>query len=100
MFIVDWLSANWPEVFGAFTAGFAFAVAVAKLTPTKTDDEFLASLYAKLGPLLALLPLPKVTELAKAVAVADKAAAVAEKAAETAEAKAVAVEAAEAKAKA
>jgi hypothetical protein len=88
MFILDWIVGNWPEIVGAATAGFAFAVAVAKLTPTTADDELLANLYAKFGALSAFLPLPKITDTAKAIAVADKAAAKADAAAADAAAKA------------
>lgn len=88
MFIIDWLVANWAEIVAAATAGFGFAVAVAKLTPTKADDEFLASLYEKFGALTAFLPLPKINDTAKAIAVANKAAAKADAAVADAAAKA------------
>lgn len=97
MFLTDWLVTNWPEIAGAVTAGFAFAVALAKLTPSKADDEFLASLYAKFGALTAFLPLPRISETAKAVVAADKAAVALDKAAEVAAEKAAAVDAAKAK---
>lgn len=81
MFIVDYVTTNWELISGAFIAGYAFAVAIAKLTPTKADDDFLASLYEKFGVVLKFLPLPGATPVAKAVVVADKAASVAEQAA-------------------
>lgn len=81
MFIVDWLVSNWPEIIGAATAGFGFAVAVAKLTPTQADDELLASLWTKFGAFSSFLPVPKISDTAKAIAVADIAAAKADKAA-------------------
>lgn len=87
MFIIDWLVANWAEISGAAVAGYAFAVAVAKLTPTKADDELLASLYAKFGAVMAILPLPAASTVAKAAVAADKAHADAAVAAAKAEAK-------------
>lgn len=47
MFIFDWVAANWAEIMGAFGAGYAFALAVVKLTPTKKDDEILETVAEK-----------------------------------------------------
>lgn len=91
MFIIDWVVANWAGIVGAFTAGYAFAVAVAKLTPTKADDELLASLYGKFGAILAILPLPAASTVAKAAVAADKAHEAAAEAAAKAEAKSAAL---------
>lgn len=49
MIIVDWLMANWLEVSAAFAAGYAFALSIAKLTPTTIDDEILAALEKFFG---------------------------------------------------
>jgi hypothetical protein len=98
MFLIDWLVANWTEIAGAAAAGYAFAVAVAKLTPTTADDDVLASLHGKFGAILAILPLPAVSPVAKALSASAKADAALDKAALTAAAKAEAVDVAKSKA--
>lgn len=36
--MIQWIMDNWAAVAGIFVAGIAFAKAIVKLTPTKTDD--------------------------------------------------------------
>ena len=36
--MVQWITENWMAIAGIFVAGIAFAKAIVKLTPTKTDD--------------------------------------------------------------
>ena len=56
MFILDWLVANLAEITAAFAAGYAFALAVVKLTPTKADDEALEAIHAKVVELAKVVP--------------------------------------------
>jgi hypothetical protein len=56
MFILDWLLANIPGILAAFAAGYAFALTVVKLTPTKKDDEALEAVREKLEELNKVLP--------------------------------------------
>lgn len=57
MFIVDWLLANLVEITAAFGAGYAFALAVVKLTPTKADDDALEAVHAKVVELSKAVPI-------------------------------------------
>lgn len=57
MFILDWLLANLVEITAAFGAGYAFALAVVKLTPTKKDDEALEAIHARVVELSRVVPI-------------------------------------------
>ena len=40
--MIEWLTTNWEGCVAIFAAVLALANTVVKLTPTKTDDEFVA----------------------------------------------------------
>ena len=42
---MEWLTANWVEVAAAASAFVLFFDRVAKMTPTKRDDEVVSKLY-------------------------------------------------------
>ena len=55
--MLDWLADNWSGILAAIAAIHTAAVLVTRLTPTKTDDEFVAKIHAtavKIGSIFSV----------------------------------------------
>ena len=59
---MEWIMNHWDDILGIITGAIAVASIIAKLTPTKTDDKWVARIL-QLVDLLALNNKP--TELNK-----------------------------------
>lgn len=57
-----WFQASYVEVVALVTAGIAFAEAVVRLTPTKTDDGAVERLGAAVKRILDFLRVPNLTK--------------------------------------
>lgn len=54
MSAIEWVLGHWEELVGAFALLVALASAITKLTPSKKDDVFVASIQELLGRLSLL----------------------------------------------